>query len=161
MRAWQIALLAFLGITLLRNNFFTGQSPAPVGASGGGGFSFFSQAEPALPGLPADVTPGLIATSGDEDIGIAPAPMFAAPEPATSAVVVQDSNTPVIEQTPTFVPQTFRVEGSSSEGFSLSGPTEGLTGSTQIRVAEFVGFAPGETFATTPDVLARFLEQFN
>ncbi len=165
MEAWQIALLAFLGIKLLGG--MGGQSqPAPVfGASGGGGGFFFTQPQAA-----ADVTPGLIFMSADEDIGIPPAPIFAAPAPTVEAartvVVVQDSNTPVIEQTPIFLAgprsgEIFTVEGSTSQGFTLSGPTENLSGTDQIRVGEFVGFAEDETFVTTPDVLAAYLAQFN
>jgi len=120
----------------------------------------------------------LIQASGDEDIGIAPVGPVAAPGPAPGTpIAVPDSNTPVLNQQPVLVnngqftnpdlsgpqlrPQTFTVQGSSTEGFSLLGPTAGLTGDTQIRVAEFVGFAEGETFVTKPDVLADYLALFN
>lgn len=118
---------------------------------------------------------GLFASSADEDIGIAPVGPVAAPGPAAGTpIIVQDGNTPVIDQTPVLATggpaptiestglQTFNLAGTQSQGFSLLGPTEGLTGSTQIRVLADPEIAPVfESFATTPDVLAAYLAQFN
>ena len=143
-----------VGAFLLAGGMRPRQTASAMGGGGGG---------PAID--LGGIFRGLFAASGDEDIGIAPQGPLAAPGPATGTPVrVQDSNTPVIEQTPVLVssapPQTFTVQGTQSQGFSLLGPTEGLTGSTQIRVAEFVGFAEGETFQTTPSVLSSYLAQF-
>jgi len=109
-------------------------------------------AEPILPGI------NIAAGSGDEDIGIHPVPGIAAPVPQPGVVVVPDSNTPVIDQLPIFT-----VTGSNEAGFTLTAPEanfENFTGSTNIRVEGFGDQNPDFNFATQPDVLKAYLEQF-
>ena len=161
---------AAIGALLLLGNRGSRQ-PAAVAAGGvlGTGPMMAGQGNAVDIGA---ILSGIFAASADEDIGIAPVPALSAQTPtpdggpATAKIVVQDGNTPVIDQTPVFSAgprsgQTFTVQGSTSEGFSLLGPTLGLMPTDQIRVAEFVGFGEGETFVTTPDTLANFLALFD
>jgi hypothetical protein len=76
-----------------------------------------------------------------------------------TVVTVEDGNTPVMFQTP-----TFEVQGSSDLGFNLVGPPQAfnqLTGSTQIRIKGQLGQLSGQDFATTPDVLSAYLAGFD
>lgn len=112
MDAWQIALLAFLGIKLLGGT--SQQKPSALsniaGASGAtwaGGDETWG--ESVQSGFNLIVTPGLKGASADEDIGITPAVEFASGTLTVDGgevgrlIIVADSNTNVIEDTPVVV----------------------------------------------------------
>ncbi len=141
-----------VGAWLLLRGMGPKQPAAAAGSQGGGSppANFLDQFGAAFAGL--------FAASGDEDIGVAPAPGIAAPGPAPGTkLVVQDGNTPVIAQTPKLIQQNVTLFGSQSTGFGLEGG-ENLTGSTQIKVAAD-SIVADHSFSTTPDVLSRYIDE--
>jgi len=105
-------------------------------------------AQPMLPGLPNDIS--VVSPNPAPSKSVNPAD---GPAP-TVVVAVEDGNTPVLFQRPTFT-----VEPNNVGGFDLIGPPEAfnqLTGSREIIIDDF-GTSGGLTLSSTPDVVTQFL----